>query len=172
MDVLESPAAQCFGNDDAAGSVQRSIDDVQVLLAVDDLLVNHGFLHGLQVIPVHFAADDLDEVGVALELHVFYLHLVHLIDDTRVVGCQHLCAVFPVSLVAIVLFRVVGGGDVHAGLSSELPDGEGDFGRGTQALEEIDLDAVGREDVCHGLGVFAAVVAAVVTNDHAEVLAA
>ena len=172
VDVLEAPRAQAQRDDDAARAVQGRIDDVQVLLAQDDVLVHHGLLDGRQVVIVHLAADDLDEVLVGHELHVLDLHLVHLVDDARVVRGQHLGAVVPVGLVSVVLLRVVRGRDVHAGLGAELADGKRDLGRGAQRLEEVGLDAVGREDVGHRLGEGARVVAAVVAHHDAQVLAA
>ena len=124
MDVLEAPTAQSLWNDDAACAVEWGIDDVEVLLTVDYILIDHSFLDGLQVIPVHLAADNLNEVFVRFELHVLNLHGVHLVDNTFVVGSQYLCAVFPVSLVTVVLLRVVRGGDVYTGLCTKLTDGE------------------------------------------------
>ena len=42
-----------------------------------------------------------------LGLHIADLYLVHLVDDTGIVWSQHLCAVVPIGLVAIVLARIV-----------------------------------------------------------------
>ncbi len=100
------------------------IDDVEVFLAQDDVLIDHGLLDCLQVVPVHFATDDFDELFVALELHVVDLHFVHLVDDALVVRGEHLGAVFPIGLVAIVFLGIVAGGDVDACLAAELTDGE------------------------------------------------
>ncbi len=86
-------------------------------------------------------------------------------------GSEHLSAVVPVGLVAVILAGVVAGGDVHTGLAAQLADGEGDLGRGAQALEEVHLDAVGREDVSHALGEHASVVTAVVAYYHRALLA-
>ena len=150
--------------------MHSAIDDVEVLLAQDDVLVYHGFLDGSHVVEVHLAADNLDEVGVAFELHILDANLVHLVDNARVVRSKHLSTVFPIGLVAVVFLGVVAGSDVHAGLCAKLTDGEADFRRRTKALEEINLDAVGREDVGNGLGKEATIVAAVVTDNNAEAL--
>ena len=53
----------------------------------------------------------------------------------------------------------------------EMTDSKRNFGRWTETLEEIHLDAVGREDVGNGLSKFTSVVAAVMTDNNAEVLA-
>ena len=141
------------------------------MLVLDDLGVDTDGLNLLQVRLVHVLSDHLDERVVALELHVADAHLVHLVDDTCVVGCEHLRAVLPVSLVAIVLTRVVAGRQVDTALRLEVSDGERALRRGAHLVEEVDLDAVGREDIGHRAGVEVGVVAAVVTDDGADLLA-
>ena len=89
----------------------------------------------------------------------------YLVDDTGIVGSEHLGTIFPIGLVAVVLFGVVAGGDVDTGLALQSADGEGTFGSGAHVIEEISLDAVGRKDVGNGLSIKAAVVAAGVAND-------
>ena len=84
-----------------------TINDVEVLLAKDNVLVYHSFLNCHHVVVVHFATDNLNQVGIGFELYVFELHLVHLVNDTLVVWCQHLSAIAPVCLVAIVFLGVV-----------------------------------------------------------------
>ena len=170
VNVLEAPAAQAKRHDDATRSMHGAVNNVEVFLAKDDVLVNHGFLDGSHVVEVHLAADNLDEVGVALEFHILDFNLVHLVDDARVVRREHLCAILPISLVAIVFLRVVAGRHVHTCLCAKLTDGEADLGRGTKALKEIDLDSVGREDVGNGFSEETAIVAAVVTDHNAESL--
>ena len=148
-----------------------AVDDVEVLVTLDDVGVDAGFAHGHHVVIVHFATDEFHEVFVLLELHVFDGHLVHLVDDALVVGREHLCAVAPVGLVAVVLLGIVAGRDVDAGHGTELTYGETDLGCRAQSFKEEGADAVGREDCGHGLGKEAAVVAAVVTHDDAELAA-
>ena len=144
-----------------------AVNDVQVLLAQDDILIYHGLLHGGHVVIVHFAADNLDEIPVGFKLDVFNLHLVHLVDDTLVVWSQYLCTVCPVGLVSVVLLGVVRSGYVYTGNGTQLTDGKTDFGCGTEAFKQVCLDAVGTEDGGNALGKHASVVAAVMTNNHA-----
>ena len=59
------------------------------------------------------------------------------------------------------------GGYHHAALASELADGVRHFGRWASVVEEIDLDAVGREYVGGELGKLARVVAHVESYHHA-----
>ena len=98
--------------------MHRAIDNVQVLLTQNHILVDHCFLHSLQVVPVHLTTDDLNEFLVAFELHIVDGNLVHLIDDALVVRSQHLCAIVPISLVAVILLWVVASGDVHTCLAA------------------------------------------------------
>ena len=122
------------------------------------------------VVVVHLTTDNLDEVGIALELHILNLHLVHLVDDARIVGSKHLSSIFPISLVAVVFLRIVACCYVHASLCAKLTDGKADLGRGSKALEEIDLDAIGREDVGNGFSEETAIVATVMTDHNAQAL--
>ena len=128
-------------------------------------------MHGLHVVVIHFTAYDLYQLRHCLQLYILHLYLVHLVDDALVVWCQHLCAVFPIGLVAVVLLGIVAGGNVYAGLCMQVTDGEGHFGSGSEALKEIHLDAVGAEDGSHCLGKETAVVAAVMAYHYAQLLA-
>ncbi len=152
--------------------MHRRVNDIEVFLAQNDVLVDHRFLDSLQVVPVHLATDDVDEFLVALKLHVVDGHFVDLVDDAFVVRSEHLSTVIPVSLVAVILTRIVGCCDIDTGLAAQLTDGERDLGGGSEALEEIYLDAIGGENISHCLGEHPTVVAAVVTDDHAEVITA
>ena len=144
-----------------------AVHDVQILLAQDNVLVNHCLLHGGHVVIIHLTADNLDEIPVGFKLHIVYLYLVHLIDDALVVGSQYLSTVCPVSLVTVVLLGVVRSGYVNTGNSTQLTDGKTDLWGRTEALKQICLDTVGAEDSSNALGKHTAVVAAVVTDNNA-----
>ena len=58
------------------------------------------------------------------------------------------------------------GGEDDTALAAQMADSERHFGRGAHVVEEIYLDAVGREDVGTGLGKEAGVVSAVVTHHY------
>ena len=152
--------------------MQWGINDIQILLTVDDILIHHGLFHSHHVIIVHLSTDDCDEVLVRRKLHVRYLHLVHLIDDALVVRGKHLCAIVPISLVAIVLLRVMGSSDVHTALATQLTDSERDFRSRTETLEQVGVNTVGGEDISHDLREESGIVAAVMTYHHADLLLA
>jgi hypothetical protein len=103
--------------------MERRVDNLQVVLPPDDLGVDRDGADLAEVRLVDVLADDLDKCGVALKLHVVDGHLVHLVDDTLVVRSQHLRAVLPIGLVAIVLTRVVAGRDVHTSLGTQVTHG-------------------------------------------------
>ena len=123
--------------------MHRRVNDVEVFLPVDDILVNHSLLYGAEIVIVHLTTDNLYDVLVALELHVIYCHLVNLVNDTLVMRSKHLCAIFPVSLVAVVLTRIVACSYVYASLTMELTDGKRNLRCWTESLEEINLYSVG-----------------------------
>ena len=102
--------------------MHRAIDDVQVLLTQNHILVDHCFLHSLQVVPVHLTTDDFNEFLVAFELHVVDGYLVHFINDALIVRSQHLCAIIPISLVAVILLRVVAGGENDTAIGMMVDD--------------------------------------------------
>ncbi len=83
-------------------------------------------------------------------------------------GADDLGAVAPICLIAIVFLRIMAGGDVHAALASEFADGETQLRSRTEAVEEIHLYAVGRENISHDFSELAAVVAHVVSNSHTD----
>ena len=125
-------------------------------------------MHLFEIDVINLFADDFNQFGLALETDIGHAHLVHLVDDTLVVGREHLCAVVPIGLVTVVFLRVVAGCEDNAALAAEVADGKRHFRRGAHVVEEIHLDTVGRENVSGGFGEEAAVVAAVVPNDHLD----
>ena len=80
---------------------------------------------------------------------------------------DNLSAILPVSLVSVILAGVMAGCYVHAGYGAELTDGKADLRGGAEALEKIDLYAIGTEDVCNTFCKHTAVVTTVVTHNHA-----
>ena len=85
---------------------------------------------------------------------------------------EHLRAVLPVCFVAVVLFGVVACRHVHTALTFEMTDSERHLRRRTQRLEQIDLDAVGGEDIGNRFSEHTSVITAVMTyyNRYAPVL--
>ena len=154
-DVGEAVVAQRVRNQFHAGAVNRGIDNLEVMLALDYLGIEREGLDVGKECGVDFFTDNLDELLVAVELDVLGTDAAYVIDDVDVVGSDNLRAIFPISLVAVVFLGVVGGGDVHAALATEFADCERKFGSGTEVIEKIHLDAVGREYVCDYFGKFA-----------------
>ncbi len=171
MHVLESPAFEAARNHHHASSVEWGIDNAQVFLVLDGFLVDGQRIHLLDVCLVYFFSYDGDVLLVASCLHVLILYLVDLVDDALVVWRQYLCSVFPVCLVAVVLAWIVAGSDVHTALASQVAYGERDFRGRTHVLEEIDVDAVGCEDVGNAVGEHVGIVAAVDSYDHTDLVA-
>ena len=106
----------------------------------------------------------MDELGASFEADIFSARdLIDLDDRVAVMGSEHLCPVRPISLIAVVFLWVVRGGDHYAALAAKFTNSKGYLGRRTKALEEIDLDAVSREDLsgdtCEDVTIITAVVA-------------
>ena len=139
-------------------------------MAGDGLALGSGEAsHTLDELLIKVLPDVLDELGACLEADILDLgHLVHLDDRIAVVRGDHLGTIAPVSLIAVVLLGVVRGGDHHPTLAAQLADSEGDLWRRTEALEEIDLDAIGGEDLCRDAGEDIAIVAAVMADSYGD----
>ncbi len=146
------------------------VHDVEVFLSEDDILVYHGLVNSLHVFIVHLTTDDFYQFVYGCELHVLNLNLVHLIYDTCVVRHEHLCTVFPVSLISVVFFGIVAGCYVNSCLCAQMTYGKGNFWCGAQALEEIHLYAVGTKDGSYSLGKETSVVAAIVSHYNTQLL--
>ena len=93
---------------------------------------------------------------------------LHFGDDVAVVRRNDLSAVRPVGLVSVVLFRIVRSGDHYAAVAMEMTYREAQLRGRPQRVEQVNLEAVGRENVRHPFGEKAAVVAAVMADGHAD----
>ena len=122
----------------------------------------------VQIYLVYIFTDNLNQIFVAFELNVLNGYLVYFIDNGCVVRSKYLCTVIPISLVAVVFFRVVACSQVDTALATEVADSEGNFRSRTQILEEINLDTVCRENIGRDFGELAAVVTAVVTHHNGD----
>ena len=111
----------------------------------------------------------MDELGASFEADIFSARdLIDLDDRVAVMRSEHLCPVRPISLVAVVFLGVVRGGDHYATLAAQFADSKGYLGRRTKALEEIDLDAISREDLSCDACEDITIVTAVVTDSYRD----
>ena len=168
--VVEAPEFERARNEHFARAVQRRVHNLEVVLALDAFGVNAQGVYLVKIDFVNLFANDFDEFGAAFKLDVLHFHLVHLVDDALVVRSEHLCAVVPVGFVAVIFLGVVAGRKDNTALAAQVANGKRHFGRGAHVVEQVNLDAVGREDVGGSFGKEAAVVAAVVTYHHGDLL--
>ncbi len=147
--------------------MDRSVHEFEVVELLYGFRTELKALDGGQELLVHLIADDGDKLGIALELDFTdTADAVYIFDYVYIVRSDKLCAVAPVSLVTVVFLGVVGSGDINAALTAELADSERQLGSGTETVEEIDLDSVGREYVGDNFGKLARVVAHIVAYDY------
>ena len=171
MHIFKTPLLDATRNHSHTCTVQGSIDNLEVFLTLDDLRINRNALNQVEINLIDIFANDLDKVFVTLELHILNTHLVDFVDDACVMRCKHLCTIFPISLVSVVLLGIVAGSDIHTTLASQMTDCKRTLRSRTHVIKEINLDSVGREDVCHSLCKKTAVVTAVVAYHHRNLLA-
>ena len=170
-DVREAKGLEGHGDEAHTRTVDRSVDDLHVVVALDCVGRKRDRSQIADVAFVHLSADDLDERLVALKVDVRYAaDLVHLSDGVLVVRSDHLRAVVPIGLVAVVLLRVMRSGDDDAALAAEVTDGIRRLGCRPEGVEEVDFNTIGGEDVSRDLGEAAAVVTAVVADDDLDLL--
>ena len=151
-DVGETVVAQRVGNEFYTGSVNRSVDNLQVGMTLDHFRIKRQALDCCKELLVHSVADNLDKVFVTLEFDFGNtLDTVYIVDDIHIVRSDNLCAVAPICLVAVILFGVVRRCDIHTALATELADSERQFGSRTEGVEKIYLDTVGRENIGYNL---------------------
>ena len=111
----------------------------------------------------------MDELRASFEADIFgTCDLIDLNDCVAVMGSEHLCSVRPISLIAVVFLWVVRGGDHYATLAAKFTNSKGYLGRRTKALEEIDLDAVSREDLSGDACEDVAIITAVVSDSYRD----
>ena len=142
MHILKSPKLQRIRNKHHARTMQRRIHNLQVLLTLDSLGVNAQCVYLVKINLVNILANNLDECRIALKLDILNLHLVHLCNDALIVWSKHLCAIVPISLVAIILLRIVAGGQNDTALTTKVAYGKRHFGGWTHVLKQIHLDAI------------------------------
>ena len=104
--------------------MKRSIHNAEVFLATDDFGVDRDGVNHVQINLIHFLADNLNQVLVAVELDVGHRHLIHLVYDGCIVRSEHLRTVIPISLVAVVFSGVVAGCNVDTALATEVANGK------------------------------------------------
>ena len=174
VDVLETEPLEALGDDTHATAVQGGVDYLDVLMALPRLRAEGQGQYVAHVGLVHLLAHQLDLAATlsSLELHLGRLgDLPDLLDDVLVHGRDYLGAIGPEDFVAVVLLRVVGGGDHDAGNGAHVPDGVAELRHGPDVVEQEHIQAVGAEDVGGYLGEQFGVVAAVVGVADPDVLA-
>ena len=170
-DVRKAEFAERFGDEDDSGSVYRRVDDFQVVMGGDGFGRQRQRMNGVEVDRVEGFVENDDVVFVSVGEHLIRRRdLLHLRDDVFVVRSHYLSAVVPVRFVAVILFRVVRGGDDHAAVAFQLADGEAQLGRRTERVEQVNLESVRCEDVGDAFRKQPAVVAAVVPDSDLDLL--
>ena len=153
--------------------MQRSVDNLQVGVPCASLRAQSERKNVAQVAFVHIGSH---HIYLCAPLSGNKLHhrrladLVHLCHDVLILGRCNLSAVAPEHLVAVVFLRVVRSGHHHAGGSALEADGVRKFGRRTNIVEKINVDAVGAHYVRGDPGELTAVIAAVEGHADAQVL--
>ena len=164
-ELLQPQPPQGLRHQGRPGPVEGRVDHLQVRLrhglGPDALLEDGG-----QKRLVRLPADQFDAPVRQLRHGQGGQH-VDLLHGRRHLGSVlrgQLGSVGPIDLVAVVFLGVVAGGDVDPRRRPVMPDGEGELRGGPQGFEQPYMDPHGRQDARRVLGIFPAVVAAVVAD--------
>ena len=154
--LSDADALEHSGHALQADAVERGIDDAE-----RRAVLARGYLERLLEVTVkNPLGNPLNETLLQGPVERHRLDAIEAVDevDGRLDGLRrldgNLAAVGAVDLVAVVRRRVVRRGDVDAGRTIQLADGETQRGRGLDAIEQIGSDAVAGEhlgDAAHKL---------------------
>ena len=174
VDILNADLLEDAADGLVAGAVERRIDDLEFLArGLHQLGLDGQRLDLRDVVVVHFlAADDLQQ-PLRLRLGLVHLHRVlvavgadareHLIGILR----RHLRAVLPIDLVAVILRRVVAGGDDDARDGVQMAHRVGKNRHRAQLVKQIHVDALVAEHERGSLRELRAHPAGIIRDDHA-----
>ncbi len=167
-DVGETIVLQALGNELHTGAVNRSVDDFEVAVLLNDFGTQLQALDSVEELAVNFLTNHVDARLVAAELDVAGSNRRHARHDVDIVRSNNLRTVAPVSLIAVILLGIMAGSDVHTALAAEFADCKRQFGGGTETVEKINGDAVGREHVGNDFGKLARIIAHVIAHGNLD----
>ena len=170
MNIVKAPRSQCTWNHYTTSTMQRSIDNLKIMLILDYLWVNADSLYLLQINLINILADNLNQRLIAFELNILNLNLVYFVDNTLVMWRKYLCTIIPISLITIVLTWVMTCSNIHTCLCLQMTNSKRTLWSRTKIVEKINLYAISREDISNGLSKETRIVTAVVANNYTNLL--
>ena len=155
--ALEAQSSEHRLDDHAADAVERGVDDLERVLAPDEVGVDRQGREARHVGFVNLGTHRNHPPALRLRnrREIFALDGVHLFNDRGGMGFGDLAAVLEVDLVAVVFGRVVAGSEVDARLGLHVAHGEGEFRSGARALEKVGVAAEVGDDFRGEFGEFA-----------------
>ena len=130
MHLLKTHLPQGIRHHGNAGTMYRRINQLHLSGCLQGILVERQVYNSLPVLFIHLRADGLNQVAV--EVGHLYLaeaaDTAHLMHHVLVVRGYKLGAIAPISLIAIVFFGVVRGGNHHPALALERAYGKRQLG--------------------------------------------
>ena len=172
--VPQTDPAQDFRHKPIPRTVQGRIHDLEVVrhvphrARVDRLLFHFGKVRLVDVAPQQGdlsgaqRLSEIDRMDVRENVQAFHDRCDHI----RVLR-RELCAVLPVRLIAVVLARIMRGGDVDARDAVQVAQGKRQLRRRAQFVKQVDRDIRRRQHGSRRPGELLRVVTAVIGDDHA-----
>ena len=170
--ILETEVLQRSGNEFHTRTMDRRVDNLHILMCQHALARELERKDLVQVDLVEVVTQDGDVLGVLARQDLIHVrNLGHLLDDVLIVRSRYLRTIGPIGLVAVVLLRVVRSGYHNTRMTLQLTNREAQLGGGAECIKKEYRKAVRCEDVGYMLRELTRVVAAVVTDRHANLLA-
>src|SRR5574344_563452 len=119
---------------------------------------------------INILANDLNQFGIPVKLDIFCIYLLNFIYNTCIMRSKNLCAIIPVSFITVVFTWIMTCCDIDTTLTIQITDSITDLRCWAHIIEEIDLDAIGRKDICRSLSKQTAVITTVMTNNNRNLL--
>ena len=99
--------------------MNRSVYNLEVSVALDGFGTERQTFYCSKECIVDFLADNLDELGIAVEFDFAYtLDFVDVVNDVDIVGGDDLRSVSPICLISVIFLGIVGGSDVDTALAA------------------------------------------------------
>ena len=170
-DIGKSECFQCSRNDLYPGTVDRSINDLHVVMTFDRFRRKGNSCQSVDVQVVDFRTNDFDQLFISFEFDIAGVaDLIYFSNRVTVVRSDHLCTVVPIGFVAVIFFRVMGCCQDDTALTSQFTDSERHFRCWAKVFKHVNFDTISREDVSRYFGKLTAVVTAVMSDNNFDLI--
>ena len=148
MYIFKSPKFQWLRNQHHSSSVNRSINNLQIFLTLDNFRIDRNSMNLTQILVINIFSDNLNQFLIAFKLDISSRsNFVYFIDNSLIVWSKHLSTIVPICFIAIVFFWIMRSSQNNTALASQVTNSKWHFRSRTHIFEQIDFDTVSRKDI-------------------------